>query len=596
MRTWLIVAGVALLVAIAAIGGWLLGRRGQAPAYAVSQTAQAGDLRITVLLDAAALGEREIEIVVQDAAGNPADVQSVRLRFGMAEMDMGMSESEAQPRGQGRYHARGPFFTMVGDWNVDATIERTGQPATHAAFVFPVAAPGEQGGPSNPLLADAATLAAGRSLYAANCAACHGADGKGDGPLAAGLNPRPANFSQHMIPGKHTDGQVFLWIKDGFPGTAMPAWGLRLSDEQIWQLVIALRSFGRPETAASGAATAPVATGATPGDAAAVAPTAPGQASELREPLPPLVFVRAGNIWRSSGGAAPPRKLTDLPADVYPEQPVVSPDGTQIAFLTRSPGPLTATLPISITTLALMPAGGGDVRALWQPPRGLLALPTWTADGQAIYVGFNDVLSDPSAPVVERVVEIVRVDMATGERRQVLEDARDPTISRDGARMAYVRYDPDNAAYSVHVAAPDGSADRQVIAASAFSDFYAPRFSPDGKQLVVAAIGGPVTDDQGYPLAVAPSSPLGGLLSWLAPPAAEAHGALWDLWVVNVDGSGLRRLPLAREDTPMAAFSPDGRQIAMMGAGGIYLMDADGAKLRRIDPAGDHGGLDWPRE
>jgi hypothetical protein len=84
MRTWLIVAGVALLVAIAAIGGWLLGRRGQAPAYAVSQTAQAGDLRITVLLDAAALGEREIEIVVQDAAGNPADVQSVRLRFGMA--------------------------------------------------------------------------------------------------------------------------------------------------------------------------------------------------------------------------------------------------------------------------------------------------------------------------------------------------------------------------------------------------------------------------------------------------------------------------------------------------------------------------------
>ncbi len=43
----------------------------------------------------------------------------------------------------------------------------------------------------------------------------------------------------------------------------------------------------------------------------------------------------------------------------------------------------------------------------------------------------------------------------------------------------------------------------------------------------------------------------------------------------------------------MAQFSPDGAQIVMMGAGGIYLMDADGGNLRRIDPLGDHGGLDW---
>ena len=30
-----------------------------------------------------------------------------------------------------------------------------------------------------------------------------------------------------------------------------------------------------------------------------------------------------------------------------------------------------------------------------------------------------------------------------------------------------------------------------------------------------------------------------------------------------------------------------------MGAGGIYMIDADGSRLRRIDPLGDHGGLDW---
>lgn len=45
----------------------------------------------------------------------------------------------------------------------------------------------------------------------------------------------------------------------------------------------------------------------------------------------------------------------------------------------------------------------------------------------------------------------------------------------------------------------------------------------------------------------------------------------------------------------MAAFSPDGKQLGVIGLGGIYLMDADGSRLRRIDPVGDHVGLDWPQ-
>jgi tricorn protease-like protein len=85
------------------------------------------------------------------------------------------------------------------------------------------------------------------------------------------------------------------------------------------------------------------------------------------------------------------------------------------------------------------------------------------------------------------------------------------------------------------------------------------------------------------------------LLGLFAPATAEAHGLPWDLWTINVDGSGLRRLTQFYEDLPMATFSPDGKQIAVMGAAGIYLMDSDGGNLRRIDPVGDHGGLDWVR-
>ena len=581
MRAWSLAGIAALVITAAALILWFAGRDKELPATGVTQSTQVEDLRVTLWLDQDALGPRVIELRVLDAAGRPAVLRAVRLRFTMAEMDMGTVEADAQPVGRGRYQARGAFFSMAGQWNVAAELQRAGQPTLSATFALPIAAPGEVGGPLNPLSADRPTRAAGQRLYADHCAVCHGASGQGDGPLAAGLTPRPGDLTQHMLPGKHTDGQAFLWIKGGFPNSAMPAWGNRLADQQIWQIVAYLRSLAQPLAATAAAPPTPP------------PPTVPTASPSAHEPLPPLVFARQGNLWHSDGGTAPPRRLTRLGADVLAEHPAVTLDGRQIAFVARAPGPITATLPISVTTLYLMNADGTGLRALWQPPRGWVALPAWGPDRSALYVGYSELRSDPQAPVADWLFEIVRVDAATGERRTIIADARDPAITRDGARMAYLHFDRTRAAFSLHVVAPDGTGDREVVAAGAFSTFYAPRFSPDGKRIIVAAIGGPVTDDQGYPIRAQSQTPLDALLGFLAPKVAEAHGAPWDVWVVNVDGTGLRRLPHAREDTPMAIFSPDGRQIVMIGAGGIYLIDADGQHLRLIDPLGDHGGLDW---
>jgi mono/diheme cytochrome c family protein len=62
--------------------------------------------------------------------------------------------------------------------------------------------------------------ALGAELYADHCAACHGREGAGDGPGAAGLRPRPANLMLHQYRASRL-GEA-LW--NGVAGTSMPAW------------------------------------------------------------------------------------------------------------------------------------------------------------------------------------------------------------------------------------------------------------------------------------------------------------------------------------------------------------------------------------
>jgi mono/diheme cytochrome c family protein/Tol biopolymer transport system component len=592
MRSWQIFALVALLIVAVGVGGWLIGRSTRPLATGVSQTAKAGDLNVTMRLDDTAIGSRVIDLTVQDAAGKPADVGAVRLRFAMTEMDMDVTDVMAQQVSAGHFQVRGSFFTMVGRWLVEATLLRDGQAPLVVPFDLAIAASGEASGPLNPLPANAQTILAGQKLYLANCVTCHGQNGKGDGPTAAGLNPRPADFVQHMVPGKHTDGQVYLWIKNGFPNSAMPAWEKRLSEEQIWQLVSYLRTFG--QSVAISATAQPKPGGATPRPAPAQAPS--NRIPDVQEAMPPLIFARQGNIWRSDGRGGPARPNTNQERGSYSGYTSSTPPGSRIAFIQITPAPVTADLPIPSSTLYVMNADGSDLRAVWKPAQGLLGLLSWAADGKAIYIAANGLNTGQSGSDNTRALQVLRFDLASGAQQPLLNDALDPALSPDGKQLAYLHLSADGYTMALNVSAPDGSGSRELIGGNGFQGFYAPRFSPDGKQIVVAAIGGPETDQQGNPIKASAPALIDRLLGLLEPPTAEAHGLPWDLWIVNSDGSGLRRLTTIREDLPMASFSPDGKQIAVLGAGGVYLMDSDGGNPRRIDRTGDHGGLDWPRE
>ncbi len=92
----------------------------------------------------------------------------------------------------------------------------------------------------------------GKAKYMENmrCSACHGDSGKGDGPAAMALNPKPRNYTDCSVMGKESDAQLFKVIKEGGPAAGfsplMVAFGSQLSDKEIWDVVAFIRSIPNP--------------------------------------------------------------------------------------------------------------------------------------------------------------------------------------------------------------------------------------------------------------------------------------------------------------------------------------------------------------
>jgi high-affinity iron transporter len=83
------------------------------------------------------------------------------------------------------------------------------------------------------LPAQAPSLVRGAEVYQANCASCHGALGRGDGPAAQGLDPRPTNLSDAgLIDQSPLD--YYRRITIGVVGTAMPSFELQLPAQDRW--------------------------------------------------------------------------------------------------------------------------------------------------------------------------------------------------------------------------------------------------------------------------------------------------------------------------------------------------------------------------
>jgi cytochrome c oxidase cbb3-type subunit 2/cytochrome c oxidase cbb3-type subunit I/II len=98
----------------------------------------------------------------------------------------------------------------------------------------------------NPLPVTEQNLNRGKEIFLDRCVACHGLAGDGKGPGAKFMSPPPADFTSAddaCCGGDTGPGDFYYRILRGWPGTGMENFGERLSVDDIWRVVLFVKTI-----------------------------------------------------------------------------------------------------------------------------------------------------------------------------------------------------------------------------------------------------------------------------------------------------------------------------------------------------------------
>lgn len=239
-------------------------------------------------------------------------------------------------------------------------------------------------------------------------------------------------------------------------------------------------------------------------------PLVRGSAWCSRYPAPPARLAWAPGAVADRSGAD--RSAADPFSHL--RDPAVSPDGlSRVIRVSCPPQPGTASLPTGCPDLddrlRVVPVSGGAGRVIGE--RGDRN-PVWSNDGRWILVAARQPM--------RRLQQFAMLDAATGHRRVVI-DGRDPALSEDGRWIAFIRteYGDAEARQTLRRIRADGTGERVLFEATnhhRLIDTYAP---PDGQP------SNPVW------------SPDGRFIAFQRTVRGKR-----EIWRVNADGTGLRRV------------------------------------------------------
>lgn len=195
-----------------------------------------------LVLSPGRIGNNRFDLSVERPNGSPVPAEmSAVLRITTLDQETGTAEAPMEALGGGRFTTTGAYLSTVGLWEIAAVLRQPG--ADDVTLTFALSLTEATGRPQVEENRPAAPLARGRELYEQNCMQCHGAGGRGDGPLAAGLRPPPLDLTVHTP--LHSDQELENWISNGVPRTAMPAFGSQFSPEEIQAVINYIRELAR---------------------------------------------------------------------------------------------------------------------------------------------------------------------------------------------------------------------------------------------------------------------------------------------------------------------------------------------------------------
>jgi TolB protein len=297
--------------------------------------------------------------------------------------------------------------------------------------------------------------------------------------------------------------------------------------------------------------------------------------------------VLSSSIEAASGLARVQATPSPTPTPVsHGSLPVVSPDGSRIAFSSNRGG---------APDLFVIDADGANERQLTHTPEpeGNLA---WTRDGrQILFSNFKDEVS-----------RLYAIDLDGHNQRELAKvPGRAPTLSPDGKRLVYMA--GTWTATKLMVSASDGSNAIQITDGSSIA--WNNHWSPDGRRIAFAGRDNPQSE-----LAVFLMNADGSQRRQLTHVPAEEGGAQWPvwsadgrrlaiqvnsrtqknsahIWIVEVATGAAHKIAAHGEayldETP--SWFPDGKRIAFQsnrsGKMEVWVMNVDGSGQRQVTGA-----------